>query len=434
VRQVLDKVLAAALAAVEPGQAVRNAVAVEGDALVVGGRRYDLRQYRRALIVGAGKASAPMAAALEEVLGERLPIEGSVTVRYGHSVPAQHVVIREAGHPMPDQAGVDATREIVTLLEGATERDLVLCVISGGGSALLTLPHEGLSLDDLRQTTDALLRCGATINEINVVRKHLDQVKGGGLARLAAPASVVTLVLSDVVGNPLDAIASGPTVPDTSTWSDAIAVFDRFALWDQVPSSVVERLRSRLPDTPKPGDPLFDSTQTVVVGSNLLACEAAAAEAERHGFASQVLTTYVEGEAKEVGRVLAGLLREVDASGHPLRRPCCLIAGGETTVTVRGQGLGGRNQELALAAAYALRGVPNVLLASLGTDGSDGPTDAAGAWVDGDTLQRARAAGMDPARYLADNDSYRCFEGLGQLIKTGPTNTNVNDIYLLFAI
>jgi glycerate 2-kinase len=223
-------------------------------------------------------------------------------------------------------------------------------------------------------------------------------------------------------------------VPDTSTWSDASAVFDRFALWDHVPSSVAERLRSSLPDTPKPGDRLFESTQTLVVGSNLLACQAAAAEAERHGFTSQVLTTYVEGEAKEVGRVLAALLREVNASGHPLERPCCLIAGGETTVTVRGQGLGGRNQELALAAAYALRGVPNILLASVGTDGSDGPTDAAGAWVDGETLQRAAVAGVDPARHLADNDSYRCLEALGQLIKTGPTNTNVNDIYLLFAI
>jgi hydroxypyruvate reductase len=268
---------------------------------------------------------------------------------------------------------------------------------------------------------------------MNVVRKHLDQVKGGGLVRLAAPAPVVTLVLSDVVGNPLDAIASGPTVPDTSTWAEARAVFDRFALWDQVPSGVAERLRADLPETPKPGDPLFVRTQTVVVGSNLLACQAAASEAERLGFPSQVLTTYVEGEAREVGRVLAGLLREVDASGHPAARPCCLIAGGETTVTIRGQGLGGRNQELALAASLPLRGVPGVLLASVGTDGNDGPTDAAGAWVDGQTIERAAEAGLDPARFLAENDSYRFFDRLGQLIKTGPTNTNVNDIYILLA-
>lgn len=432
-RQVLDKVLAVALAAVEPGQAVRNAVAFETDSIVVGEHRYHLGMYRRALIVGAGKASAPMAAAVEEILGGCIPVEGSVTVRYGHAAPTRDVTIREAGHPMPDQAGVNATRAIVRLLDGANADDLVLCVISGGGSALLTLPVNGLSLDDLRRTTDALLRCGATITDFNVVRKHLDQVKGGGLARLAAPAPVVALVLSDVVGNPLDAIASGPTVPDTSTWTDACGVFDRFNLWDAVPAVVGARLRSDLPDTPKPGDPLFDRAQTVVVGSNLLACEAAAQEAERLGYRGLILTTFVEGEAREAGRVLAGLLREVVASGHPLSRPCCLIAGGETTVTLRGDGKGGRNQELALAAAFALRGVPSVLLASIGTDGNDGPTDAAGAWVDGETLARATERGLDAEGALRDNDSYTFFDALGQLIKTGPTNTNVNDLYVLLA-
>jgi hydroxypyruvate reductase len=282
------------------------------------------------------------------------------------------------------------------------------------------------------------LRSGATINDINVVRKHLDAIKGGGLARLAAPARVLTLLLSDVVGNPVDAIASGPTVADTSTWADVGAVFDRFDLWPNVPASVAARVREgldgRQDETPKPGDPLFERTQTVVVGSNLLACQAAAAEATRLGYTSLVLSTYVEGEAREVGRVLAGLLREVDASGHPLGRPCCIIAGGETTVTVRGQGRGGRNQELALAAAFALRGVPDVLLASVGTDGNDGPTDAAGAWVDGSTLERAQARGLNPAQALADNDSYTLFEALGDLIVTGPTNTNVNDVMLLFAL
>jgi len=434
VRQPLDSVLKAALAAVEPGQAVRNALSVENDTLVADGRRYRLADFRRVLVVGAGKASAPMAAAVEEVIGDRLPVKGSVTVRYGHGAPTRHVRIREASHPMPDQAGVDATRAIVDILADADERDLAICAISGGGSALFTLPADGLSLDDLRQTTDALLRCGATINEINVVRKHLDTVKGGGLARIAAPAPILTLVLSDVVGNPLDSIASGPTVPDTSTWADAAAIFDRFRLWDQVPEKVAERMRAGLADTPKPGDPLFEKTHTVLVGSNLLACQAAAAEAERLGYPAMVLTTYVEGEAREVGRVLAGLLREVDASGHPLARPCCLIAGGETTVTIRGEGLGGRNQEVALAAAFALRGVRDVLLASVGTDGNDGPTDAAGAWVDGATLQRADEAGLDAGRFLAENDSYHFFERLDQLIKTGPTNTNVNDVYFLFAI
>jgi hydroxypyruvate reductase len=378
-----------------------------------------------------------MAAAVEDVIGDRLPIEGSVTVRYGHAAPTRHVRIREASHPMPDAAGIEATRAIVDLLRDAEERDLVVCVISGGGSALLTLPAEAVSLEDLQRTTDALLRCGATINEINVVRKHLDTVKGGGLARLAAPAEMVTLILSDVVGNPLDAIASGPTVPDTSTWSEAVGVFDRYGLWDFAPVSVSHRLRAGaagdLPDTPKPGDPLFERTQSVIVGSNLLACEAAAAAARELGLQALVLTTYVEGEAREAGRVLAGLLREVDASGHPLERPCCLVAGGETTVTIRGDGRGGRNQELALSAAFSLRGVRDVLLASVGTDGSDGPTDAAGAFVDGTTLERAEALGLDAARALADNDSYTLFDRLGSLIRTGPTNTNVNDLYVLLA-
>ena len=378
-----------------------------------------------------------MAAAAEAVIGDRAPLTGSVTVRYGHTVPTRQVRIREAGHPMPDAAGVAGARAIVEVLNSTTENDLVICVLSGGGSALLTLPAEGISLEDLRQTTDALLRCGATINELNVVRKHLDVVKGGGLARLAAPAQVITLVLSDVVGNPLDIIASGPTVPDTSTFADAAAVVDRYNLWDGLPRSVTDRLgagrEGRIADTPKLGDPVFKHTQTVLVGSNLLACEAAAAAATAHGFNSLILTTFVEGEAREAGRVLAGVLREIHASSHPLTRPCCIVAGGETTVTVRGEGLGGRNQELALAAAFTLRGIPDVLLASVGTDGSDGPTDAAGAWVDGSTLDRAHLLGLDPFGALAANDSYRLFDRLGDLIKTGPTNTNVNDVYLLFA-
>ena len=429
----LDSVLRAALDAVEPGNAVRRHLSVRGDHLLVGEHQYLLSEYSRVVVVGAGKASAPMAAAVEDVLEARIRVEGSVTVRYGHAAPTRHVHIREAGHPMPDQAGVDATREIVDLLQRTSASDLVVCVISGGGSALLTLPAEGISLEDLQRTTDSLLRCGATINEINVVRKHLDSVKGGGLARLASPSPVITLVLSDVVGNPLDAIASGPTVADTSTFADAAAVFERYSLWSQLPRSVVERIRAAREETPKPGDPLFERTQTVVVGSNLLACEAAARAAAEDGFSTLILSTYVEGEAREAGRVLAGVVREVNASGHPLKRPCCIVAGGETTVTIRGNGRGGRNQELALSAAFALQGVPSVLLASIGTDGSDGPTDAAGAWVDGSTLERARGLGLDAAGALAANDSYRFFDGLGDLIRTGPTNTNVNDLYLLFA-
>ncbi|MBV9580253.1 MAG: glycerate-2-kinase family protein, partial [Chloroflexi bacterium] len=274
----LETVLAAAVAAVEPGQAVRGRMAATQDALVVAGQRYPLSDYRRVVVVGAGKASAPMAAAIEDVVGDRLPVTGCVCVRYGHAVDTRWVRIREAGHPVPDAAGVSATREIVDTLRSAGADDMVVCVISGGGSALMTLPVEGISLADVQQTTDALLRCGATINEINMVRKHLDLVKGGGLARLAAPARLVTLVLSDVVGNPLDAIASGPTVPDTSTFGAAASVFERYGLWGVLPESVVTRVRlgvaGELAETPKPGDPLFEGSQTEIVGSNLVACEA----------------------------------------------------------------------------------------------------------------------------------------------------------------
>jgi hydroxypyruvate reductase len=437
-RDDLDAILQAALHAVEPAQAVRNAVRRESHTLFAGDVTYDLTQYRRVLVVGTGKASAPMVAAVEDVLtGADLPIEGTITVRYGHVAPTRRVVVREAGHPIPDQAGVDGTRAQLDLLRTADERDLVVCLVSGGGSALLTAPAGGISLAELQQATEALLRCGATIDEINVVRKHLDEVKGGGLARAAAPATVLTLVLSDVVGNPLASIGSGPTVPDPSTWADVGAVLDRYALWTEVPASVAQRVRGGLagevPDSLKPDDPVFERSQTLVVGSNLLACQAAVAEAERRGYRSLLLTTFIEGEAREVAKVLAAFVREVHASSVPMPRPCCIIAGGETTVTVRGEGKGGRNQELALAAAFPLRGLPEVLLASIGTDGNDGPTDAAGAVADGTTLRRAQVQGLDPSRHLAQNDAYSFFNALGDLIRTGPTNTNVNDLYVLLA-
>jgi glycerate 2-kinase len=432
---ILDRVVRAALAAVEPGRAVRRALRVESGALVAGDRRYPPGDVRRVLVVGAGKASAPMAAAIEELVDVA---EGVVVVRYGHHVATRRVRIAEAGHPIPDQAGVDAARAIAALVSSADERDLVVCLVSGGGSALLTLPAEGVTLADMQATTDALLRSGATINEINTLRKHLEALKGGGLARLAAPAPVLTLALSDVVGDALDAIASGPTVPDSTTWGDAAAVLDRYRLWEEVPGAVAERVRAgvagRLPETPKASDPLFERTRALVVGGGSDACRAAAAEAERLGLRSLVLSTFVEGEAREVGRLLAGVLREVHASGSPAPRPCCIVAGGETTVTVRGRGRGGRNQELALAAAQALDGLPRVLLASLGTDGSDGPTDAAGAWVDGTTVERARGLGLDVGRHLAENDVYPLLERLGCLVRTGPTYTNVNDVMLLFAL
>jgi hydroxypyruvate reductase len=366
-----------------------------------------------------------MTAAVASLLGERIT-EGVVVTGYGQGVQrlagGSAVQGIEAGHPLPDENSVRGARRVVDLAQRATARDLFLCLISGGGSALLTLPVPDLDVADLRALTETLLRAGATIHEVNTVRKHLSQVKGGQLARLVAPASCVTLVLSDVVGDALDVIASGPTAPDRSTRADARAVLARYHLSDRAPL---------LRETPKPGDTLFEGVQHVVVGSNRLAARAAVEEAEGRGYRALLLGTYVEGEAREVGRVTAALAKSVRAQGDPIAPPACLVWGGETTVTVRGEGAGGRNQELALAAALALEGWAGVLLMALATDGVDGPTDAAGALVTGETAAAAREAGLDARAFLARNDSYHFFERAGGLIRTGPTGTNVNDLLVV---
>ncbi|MDI7277651.1 MAG: glycerate kinase, partial [Anaerolineae bacterium] len=402
--------------------------------LRVDGESYDLRRFRRIYVVGAGKASAPMAEALEELLGERLT-GGVVNVRDGYARPLARIRLKEAGHPVPDERGLAGTREMLALLQDAGEEDLVIAVISGGGSALLVAPVEGVTLADLQRLTGLLLRSGATIGEMNAVRKHLSLVKGGQLARAAAPAPLIALILSDVVGSPLDVIASGPAAPDESTFADAWAVLERYRLLQEAPPAAVAYLRRGLdglvPETPKPGDPALARVRNVIVASNRLATLAGLARADELGMHTLLLSTYVEGEAREVGRVLAGVAREVALHGQPVPRPACIVAGGETTVTVRGPGLGGRNQELALGAALGLAGLERALVASLASDGSDGPTDAAGAIADGTTLARAAALGLDPHASLAANDSYRFFSALGDLLVTGPTHTNVNDLVLV---
>jgi hydroxypyruvate reductase len=312
-----------------------------------------------------------------------------------------------------------------------------VCLISGGGSALATWPVEGVSLADLQVATDALLRSGATINELNAVRKHLDRVKGGGIARIAGAkrAQVLSLILSDVVGDPLDVIASGPTSPDSTTFADAWKVIESRGLAENIPSAIREHLlagrRGEIQDTPKPGDALFERVQNVIVGSNRQAAQAAVKRAEELGFNALLLSTFVEGEAREVARVAAALAKEVVRYDQPVKKPACLVWGGETTVTVHGKGKGGRNQELALAAAIALDGWNGVLVKALGTDGTDGPTDAAGAIATGGTVVRARALGIDASVMLADNDAYHFFAPLGDLIITGPTGTNVNDLFFI---
>ncbi len=435
-RAVAQQLQQAALEAVEPAEAVYRVLTRVGNSILVNDQAYDLANFDRVLIIGAGKASIPMADAVAEVLRDRLT-GGVVITKYQHIDRSLHPSIRvhEAGHPVPDQNSINGARDIQDRLRDLTGRDLVFCVLSGGASALMTLPAEGISLEDLQTATKLLLHAGASIDQVNVVRKHLDLIKGGSLARIAGEAAMISLVLSDVVGDDLSVIASGPTAPDRSTFADAWRVIERNDLIDRLPQSVRVRLKlgtaDRLAETPKPGDPLFDNDQTIIVASNRLAAEAAEALAKKLDFNTLLVSTFVQGEAREVAKVIGAIAKEIFASERPVKRPACIIWGGETTVTVTGQGQGGRNQELALAAAIEIDGLPNVLIESFGTDGTDGPTDAAGAMATGETLARAREMNLDAQSYLTNNDAYHFFEALNDLIITGPTGTNVNDLMFL---
>jgi hydroxypyruvate reductase len=427
-------VFRAGLQAADPVAAVLRFLRVKQGKLLAGRRRYPLDAFDNVWVVGGGKASAAMAQAVERVLGARIR-GGLVNVKDGHLARLRRIELNECGHPVPDGRGVRGTERIADIVRGAGKRDLIVCVISGGASALLPMPAAPITLEEKRATTSLLLACGANIHEINAVRKHISQIKGGQLARLAYPAQVLTLLVSDVVGDDLDVIGSGPTAPDASTFADAQAILDKYGLAGRVPSAVRERIergaRSEIAETPKPGDPAFERTTNLVVGSNRLAVDAAARKARDLGLRPVVLSTVIEGEAREVARMHAAIAREVRATGRPLKPPLCLISGGETTVTLRGNGLGGRNQEFVLAAAIDLAGIKEVVVLSGGTDGTDGPTDAAGAIADGATLDRAERLGLDARRCLAENDSYRFFEALGDLLKTGPTGTNVMDLRLV---
>jgi hydroxypyruvate reductase len=436
IRTPILAVLEAALAAVNPYQAVRTTLQKEGDDLWVGERHYSLNRYRHFWVLGAGKAGGPMTQAVEAVLGERIT-GGLVVVKYGHGAATQRVEVVEASHPLPDQAGMDAGQRILALAQQATADDLVIALLSGGGSALLEAPAPPLTLTDFQGMTTALLACGATINEINCLRKHCSALKGGQLARAVAPATLITLVLSDVVGSPLDVIASGPTVPDSSTWREAWAVVEKYQLVATLSPAIIARLRAGLAgeisDTPKAGDPLFARSPTLVVADNRIAAQAACHQAKALSFNPLLLTTFVEGEASAVAKVAVAVAREVQASHQPVAPPACLILGGETTVTLGASpGKGGRNQELALAAALSLQGSQGITMVSLATDGSDGPTDSAGALVDGTTVLRGQAQGLDAQAHLQRHDAYPYLQAVDDLLITGPTQTNVNDLILVF--
>lgn len=441
-RSSLLRILQEAIAAVDPYQAVRKQLVRDGETLRIGEQTYPLAIFERIFVLGAGKAGMSMARAIDDVLGERIT-QGVVIVKDAGDADSSPAAVGKiqlvpASHPVPDQRGVDGAIAIEQVAQQAGANDLVIALISGGGSALLADVAAPISLAELQRMTSLLLACGATINEINCLRKHCSALKGGQLARAAHPATLITLVLSDVVGSPLDVIGSGPTVPDPSSWQDAWAVVEKYGLAERLPTTIRQRLQDglagKLADTPKAEDPVFATTQTLIIADNRIAALAAKAEAERSGYHTLLLSTFVEGEAGEVAKVACALAKEVKASNLPIAPPACFILGGETTVTLgSGEiGKGGRNQELALTSALRIAGEAGITIVSLATDGSDGPTDSAGAIVDGGTVARGEALGMDAKLYLRRHNAYPFLQQTGDLLRCGPTHTNVNDLIFVF--
>jgi glycerate-2-kinase len=436
-RAIAIKSFEHALWAVDPKQIIKSKVMLKNSELHVNGHKLELKKFKNIYVIGGGKASGSMAEALEKILAKKITA-GIVNVPHGSKHNTKIIETHGASHPFPDEVGVEGTRRMLEIAEKAGKNDLIICLISGGGSSLMPLPRGEISLDDKREITNALLKCGATIKEINTVRKHISDFKGGWLAKKAYPATILNLILSDVVGDPLEFIASGPTVPDSTTFSDAIKVLKKYDLWNKTPASIkkvlLEGEKGAIPETPKSSDEAFKKVFNVVVGNNRSASLAACQQLKKDGLNTLLLTTTMEGEARHVGTMLATIAHETFSYDKPVPKPAGIVAGGETTVTVTGKGVGGRNQELALAAALKLDGMDGVVVASLSTDGVDGPTDAAGAIADGKTLAIATKAGLAPEEYLVENNSYKFFAELGDLIFTGPTGTNVNDITIIVAV
>ncbi|BFU95230.1 MAG: Glycerate 2-kinase [Nitrospira sp.] len=436
VSSLLKQALRRAIETVEGGAAVRRAVRRRGDVLTIASRRVDLRRYERLIVLGAGKATASMARAAELLLGNRLQ-GGLVVVKYGHAVPTRRITVREAGHPYPDRAGFYAARGVMRLASGLSERDLLIVLLSGGASSLLPAPVPDISLSDKQRVTRRLVRSGASIQDINTVRKHLSALKGGGLAAMTS-ARIVSLILSDVLGDDISAIASGPTAPDPTTFRQAIDCLKHYRLWSSLPASIRRHLdrgrRGAVAETPKPGAPCFRRVVNVLIGSGALAVAEAARAVRGAGLRTVIHSTGLTGEARLAGAEFGAMARTILRRGMPVRRPCCVIAGGETTVTVKGRGRGGRAQEFAAAAAQAVAGLPDVWVAAVGTDGTDGPTDVAGALVSGQTAAHARGWGIDLDAALKRNNTYPALKRLGAHIITGPTGTNVNDLYVLLVL
>lgn len=427
---------------VDPAGLILSRVRKEGRTLVLTGQgadwTKDLSLYRQVMVLGIGKASARMASAMESILGEDLA-SGFVITKYGHGLDLRKVKILEAGHPVPDENSLEGARILTDMARAADEHTLIINLISGGGSSLFCLPADGISLDQKRRTTQALLASGAGIDEVNCVRKHLSRVKGGGLAQIAYPAGLINLILSDVIGDRIDTIASGITAPDPTTFQDALSIVHQYGLAERLPEPVIDRLvrgaQGEVAETPKAGNPIFLNSVHVILGSNSLACDAAREAAQKLGYDARILSTALSGEAAEAGKCFAQLARAMNAEKSPAANPAVWIGGGETTVTLRGKGKGGRNQEMALAFALELHRIlpdsSNIFFLSAGTDGSDGPTDAAGALVTPALMEKMKTISPEAASRLQDNDSYAFFEKQGGLFRTGPTYTNVCDIQIL---
>ena len=432
------EIFLSSLKAVDPYAAVKHSVQIVGNKLILSTEEQDtteldLTKYDRVFLVGGGKATAPMARAVEDLFGGKIH-KGIINVKYGYTEKLSLTRIIEAGHPLPDRNGIEGTKRIIALLKGCGKKDLIFSLISGGGSALLPLPAGNITLSEKLKITSSLMACGATIDEINAVRKHISSVKGGQMARAAYPATTINLMLSDVVGNKMDVIASGPFVPDSSTFNDAWEILKKHNL-KNIPATILAHLKSGIeglvPETPKIDEPFFGSVHSLIVASNTLALKAASKKARELGYKTMILSSMIEGDTTQVAHVHSAIAKEIIQTGNPIPSPACILSGGETTVTIKGKGLGGRNQEFALAAAMDIAGAENIVILSGGSDGTDGPTDAAGAIVDTNTLSRAMDMGLNPGHFLANNDSYHFFQKLGDLLITGPTNTNVMDLRIL---
>ncbi|MBN1292133.1 MAG: glycerate kinase [Candidatus Latescibacteria bacterium] len=434
VKKTALDILSVALKAADPYHCIKKYVRIEHGSIVIDGITYPSVEYPKVMVVGAGKASARMAQALEDVLGDRIN-GGWINTKDDHAVPVQYIHVHECGHPVPDERGLTGARHIREILTEADDHTLVIGLLSGGGSALMPAPVDGITLKEKQDITSLLLKSGAAINELNAIRKHLSTLKGGGMARLAYPARLHMLILSDVIGDKLDVIASGPGVSDSSTFQDCLDICERYNIMDSLPENVKSRFidgsQGKIPDTLKEGDTVVLSAVNSLIGNNRMSVEAARSYAGKLGYNTLVLSTMIEGEASDVGTVLSSVALEIMETGNPIKKPACVICGGETTVTIRGKGKGGRNQEMSLKVAQRLRGIENFMFLSAGTDGTDGPTDAAGGIVDGNTVLQGEEKGFDCYRFLDNNDSYHYLEAVDGLIKTGPTGTNVMDIQIL---